>query len=171
MSYIADLRALVGTRPLILPGTSVVIVDTAGRVLLLERADTGGWGLPGGFMEPGESFEEAGIREVAEETGLHLTDLELLGVFSGPDYYYQYPHGDEVHNVTAAYVAALPPGAVPRPADPAEAVRVQFFPLDDTPADVISPEVPILEAYRHRAGQHRPASLRPSGRAADSSIR
>jgi ADP-ribose pyrophosphatase YjhB (NUDIX family) len=144
MDYIKELRALVGTRPLILPGTSLVITDDDGRVLLMKRADTGDWGLPGGFMEPGESFEETGRREAFEETGLEIGNLELLGVFSGPEYFYEYPHGDQVFNVTAAYTAR----AVGRPrADADEATEVRFFAVDDLPPDILGPEQPIVAAY------------------------
>src|SRR3954454_25042734 len=103
--YVERLRAAVGTMPLILPGTNVVIIDDRDRVLLMKRADTGEWGLPGGLMEPGESFEDTGRRETLEETGLELDELRLLGVFSGPDYFSVCPNGDQVHNVTVAYVA------------------------------------------------------------------
>ncbi|QQQ79712.1 NUDIX hydrolase [Saccharothrix sp. 6-C] len=145
-NYVADLRGLVGTRPLILPGTSVVVTDPAGRVLLLERVDTGGWGLPGGLMEPGESFEETGRREVREETGLEVGVLSLLGIFSGAEYYYRYPNGDEIFNVTAAYVATLPREATIS-LDTAENRAWRFFALDEIPATLITPERPVIAEY------------------------
>ncbi|MEU7530257.1 NUDIX hydrolase [Saccharothrix sp. NPDC042600] len=144
--YVADLRALVGTRPLVLPGTSVVVTDAAGRVLLLARVDTGGWGLPGGIMEPGESFEDTGRREVEEETGLVVGELSLLGVFSGPEYYYRYPNGDEVYNVTVAYLARLPHDATIT-VDQRENSRWRFFAPDEVPDTVITPERPIIAEY------------------------
>ncbi|XVV00343.1 NUDIX hydrolase [Actinosynnema sp. CA-248983] len=144
--YVAELRALVGTRPLVLPGTSVVVVDPAGRVLLLARVDTGGWGLPGGLMEPGESFEQTGRREVEEETGLVVGELSLLGVFSGAEYYYRYPNGDEVFNVTVAYVARLPHDA-PISLDTKENSTWRFFAPAEVPDSVITPERPIIAEY------------------------
>jgi ADP-ribose pyrophosphatase YjhB (NUDIX family) len=150
MNYIAELRNLVGTRPLILPGTSVLIVDERGRLLLLARADTGDWGLPGGFIDPGESFEDAGRREVLEETGLVADGLRLFGVYSGPEYYYRYPNGDEVHNVTAAFTASVAGTAVR--VDGTEISGHRFFELDQLPEDIISPERPIVEDYVKRFG-------------------
>nr|WP_277349806.1 NUDIX domain-containing protein [Planosporangium thailandense] len=124
-----------------------MILDGDDRLLLIERVDTGGWGLPGGFMEPGESFEETGRREAREELGLDLGELSLLGVFSGAEYHYRYPNGDEVFNVTAAYLTAFPAGAR-IVVDPGEAARAVFFAPDELPPEVISPERPIVEAYR-----------------------
>ncbi|MFI9388815.1 NUDIX hydrolase [Kutzneria sp. NPDC052558] len=149
--YIKELRGLVGTRPLILPGTSVVVTDARGRLLLVKRADTGDWGLPGGFMEPGESFEQAGRREVMEETGLEIGPMRLLDVFSGPEYYYRYPHGDEVFNVTAAYVASCLGDAVPT-ADPGELRGAAFFEPTDLPRELLPPERPIIACYLARFG-------------------
>ncbi len=144
--YVADLRRLVGTRPLILPGTSIVLVDPAGRVLLLERVDTGGWGLPGGIMEPGESFEETGRRELKEETGLDAGELSLLGLYSGAEYYYRYPNGDEIFNITAAYLARLPQDAIIT-LDTTENSAWRFFAPDEIPDTVIAPERPIIAQY------------------------
>ncbi|MEU8727388.1 MULTISPECIES: NUDIX hydrolase [Streptomyces] len=158
MNYVMDLRKLVGSRPLLLPGTSVLITDDQGRLLLVERVDTGDWGLPGGLMEPGESFEETGMREVREETGLDIHDLQLFGVYSGADYYYRYPHGDEIYNVTAAYTARVAGGRLA--ADGAETKRLHFFPLDELPKDILAPELPIVEAFLHRTG---PAAGRDPG--------
>lgn len=145
LDYIAALRTLVGTRPLILPGTSVLLFDSQERLLLLSRSDTGGWGLPGGFMEPGESFEAAGFREVKEETGLEIDSLTLFGVFSGPEYFYIYPNGDEVFNVTAAFTSNVVGSTVN--VDNVEINGFEFFELDKLPSDIIKPEQPIVDAY------------------------
>ncbi len=69
--------------------SSIALVDPRGWVLLQERdehpvIDPERWGFPGGGVEPGESFEQAAYRELAEETGVVLDagDLDLLGEFS-----------------------------------------------------------------------------------------
>jgi 8-oxo-dGTP pyrophosphatase MutT (NUDIX family) len=144
MDYVSELRSLVGTRPLILPGTSVLILDDEGRVLLVERTDIPGWGLPGGLMEPGESFESAGRREVREELSLSLGELSLLNVFSGPDFYFRYDHGDEVFNVTAAFTSVT--HDQPR-VNETELRSAVFFPIDALPENIIAPELPILRHY------------------------
>ena len=68
-----------------LPVVIVVIPVEGGGILLERRGIEPGIGLlalPGGYMETGESIEEAGAREVREELGIEITDLKLLGVES-----------------------------------------------------------------------------------------
>lgn len=79
------LRQYVGHQPIILPGSVVLILNNANEVLLQKRYD-GGWGLPGGLKELGESLEDTAKREVLEKTGLVIEDLKLLDIFSGPEY-------------------------------------------------------------------------------------
>ncbi|MFL6178329.1 MAG: NUDIX domain-containing protein, partial [Actinomycetes bacterium] len=67
--YVADLRADVGHRPLLLPAVSVHITDDSGRLLLVHQTDRRQWGTVGGAIEPGESPADATVREAAEETG------------------------------------------------------------------------------------------------------
>ncbi|WP_212119884.1 NUDIX domain-containing protein [Niallia circulans] len=82
MEYYKYLRQYVGHRPIILPGSNVIILNHQNEVLLQKRHD-GYWGLPGGLMDLGESFEEVAKREVFEETGLVVENLTLLNIFSG----------------------------------------------------------------------------------------
>ena len=88
------------------PGTSAVIFNDLGEVLLERRSDNGFWGLPGGAVEIGESVEEAIIREVFEETGLRVTVERLIGIYSNPNHYTiaSYPDGMLVQHVTTAFV-------------------------------------------------------------------
>ena len=55
-----------------------------GELLLMRRSDNGFWGLPGGFVEIGESVADAACREVAEETGWKVEVGGLIGVYSDP---------------------------------------------------------------------------------------
>lgn len=64
-----------------------VIIDDENRVLLIRRLNPpfkGQFALPGGFVDIGETVEEAACREVLEETGLRLEKLSLVGVYSDP---------------------------------------------------------------------------------------
>lgn len=69
-----------------------VLVYKDGKVLLIKRAsdpDKGKYALPGGYVDRGESIENAGIREVREETGLQVEIVKLVGIRSNPERYRQ----------------------------------------------------------------------------------
>lgn len=70
---------LVHTRFTVTAGA--VVIDDQGRVLLLEHRFRGGtgWGIPGGFIEAGEQPHEAIARELCEEVGLEVSDIEIIG--------------------------------------------------------------------------------------------
>ncbi len=67
-------------------GLSVsAMVWREGEILLMRRSDNGHWGLPGGYVEVGESVSEAARREVVEETGWTVKIGDLIGVYSDPE--------------------------------------------------------------------------------------
>ena len=104
MGYIEDLREIIGNRPLILVGAVVGVIDAHGKILLQKRPE-GIWGLPGGLLELEESAEEAARREVLEETGVEIGQLQLVNVFSGEQYFRKLANGDEFYPVTIAYIS------------------------------------------------------------------
>ncbi|MCK4951610.1 MAG: NUDIX hydrolase [Gammaproteobacteria bacterium] len=91
-----------------LPVTPLLTVDIiieladkpAGTVLLIERKNPPhGWALPGGFVDVGETVEQAAVREAREETGLDVSLKRLLGVYSDPS------RDSRMHTVSIVYVA------------------------------------------------------------------
>jgi 8-oxo-dGTP pyrophosphatase MutT (NUDIX family) len=144
MNYIEMIRSIAGNRPLILTAAAVIIQDDAGRVLLQHRADTDNWGIPGGFMEIGESVEEAARREVLEETGLTVGEMTLYTVFSGKEFYFQYPNGDEVYNVIVTFTSTDVSGHL---TPDHEGHDLAFFPLDGLPREMIPTSRLMLERF------------------------
>lgn len=134
MEYYKQLRKYVGHQPLILPGSNVIILNDKGQILLQER-EPGIYGLPGGLMELGESFEETARREVLEETGLHIESLQLCQVYSGPDYYVENPNGDTFYSVSAVYKTSEYSGEIL--ADEIESISLQFFSATQLPDGIM----------------------------------
>jgi 8-oxo-dGTP pyrophosphatase MutT (NUDIX family) len=92
---------------------SAVIFDRRGRLLLQQRSDGGQWGLPGGSVEIGESVHDAVIREVREETGLHVAVRRLVGVYSDPALQVvRYPDGNVWHYVSVCFECTVRGGAL-----------------------------------------------------------
>jgi len=139
--YIGELRKLIGTRPIIMCGANVIILDDNGRILLHHRVDNDTWGLPGGAMEIGESLEETAIREANEEVGLICRNLRIYNVYSGEKLYYKYPDGNEVYNVTVTYICKDFSGQIV--VDETEGKDAKFFSVNDIPKK-ISPPVRVI---------------------------
>ncbi len=96
----------------------VIVPSEEGHVLLIRRGSDpyeGYWALPGGFVEVGETLEEAAAREAEEETGLEVEIIRLVGVYSDPD---RDPRG---HNVSCAYLAHVRSGELSAATDADEA--------------------------------------------------
>lgn len=141
--YILDLRKIVGHRPLLQVGASIIVENEYGEVLLQKRADNHCWGYAGGSVELDEVVENAARRELFEETGLIAKELILFGVFSGKDTHYIYPNGDEVSNVDIVYLCKDYTGQLIRQESEVEELR--FFPADDLPENLSPPiRVPLL---------------------------
>ncbi|KAB3529483.1 NUDIX hydrolase [Alkaliphilus serpentinus] len=132
--YIGDLRKFVGTRPIIMCGANVILINSQNEILLHHRTDRDWWGLPGGAMELGESLEETARREVFEEVGLKCGELKLFNIYSGEKQYYKYPDGNEVYNVTATYLCRDYIGKIS--VDLKEGRDARFFSLDRIPSNL-----------------------------------
>lgn len=119
----------------------IELVDQPGRpILLIERKNPPlGWAIPGGFVDVGETLEQAAIREAEEEISLKVTLKTLLGCYSNPD---RDPRG---HTVSAVYIAEAT--GTPKAAD--DAANVQSFLIDQLPEQLAFDHGQILDDYRN----------------------
>lgn len=133
-NYIMDLRKIVGHRPLLQVGASVIVEDEQGRILLQLRSDNHTWSYAGGSVELDEVVEDAARRELLEETGLVAQELEMFGLFSGPDTHCVYPNGDEVSNVDIVFLCRRYTGELTCQVGEVEELR--FFAADELPKNI-----------------------------------
>ena len=131
MGYILDLRKKLGSRPLIMAGAGVIIINDKNEILLGKRTDNGYWDYPAGSMEIGESFEECARREVFEETGLTCGKLEYFMELSGDESFYEYPNGDQVYLAVIIYICRDFSGKMK--VQEGEVTIQKFFPIDELP--------------------------------------
>ena len=119
--------------------SAVVWRDATRReLLLMQRSDNAHWGLPGGYMEPGESIDAATAREVREETGVQIEVGRLVGVYSDPTIQViEYPDGRRVQAVNLCFEAV--PVGVGVATTPDEVLATGYFTADALP----EPLVPI----------------------------
>lgn len=140
--YIKEMRKHVGHERLLTVGASVHI-HKDGKFLLQKRGDSGCWGEHGGYLEIGETVEEAAKRELFEETGLTANSLEFFGVFSGKETFYTYPNGDKVANVDVAFLCEDFAGSAE--ADISEVTDLAWFDIDNLPENISPPSIPALK--------------------------
>jgi 8-oxo-dGTP pyrophosphatase MutT (NUDIX family) len=144
-NYVSYIRKMIGSKPMFLVGAGVVVSDEKGRILLIKRTDNGKWGLPGGSLELGETFEEAAAREILEEAGLTVSNLVLFKVYSGKKMHFIYPNGDEVYNAVCIFMTNEYKGTAT--ADGIESSSIAFFGFGDLPSDLHPPDMIIIDDY------------------------
>ena len=120
----------------------VVLSDGAGRTLLMRRRGEGTWGIPGGGLEPGETWVGTAIRECREETGWLARIDGLLGIYSDPaTQLHRYPGGAERHFVGVVFLAT----ATQRDdVSDDEAIELRWVTPDNLPHPLFAPDVPVL---------------------------
>lgn len=125
--------------PLLAADIIIELVDRPGRpiVLIERRHPPPGWAIPGGFVDVGESIEQAAVREAREETALEVSLTVLLGVYSDPK------RDARGHTASVVYVAVA--RGTPRAQD--DAVSVDVFNPENPPANLAFDHHRILADY------------------------
>ncbi len=116
----------------------IVIELKEGEIVLIRRANPPyGWAIPGGFVDYGETVENAAVREAAEETGLDVRLTHLLGVYSDPE------RDPRHHTISTVFVAK----ASGTPVGQDDAAEAAVFTQDNLPEDIAFDHRKILSDY------------------------
>ena len=126
--------------PVCPPIAADMIAEVGDRIVFIERKNfPPGWAFPGGFVEIGETVEQAAVREALEETSLEVEPRALLGVYSRPD---RDPRGQ---TISVVYVGRAK--GTPRARD--DAKEIGLFTLDAPPTPLAFDHAEILHDYLH----------------------
>jgi ADP-ribose pyrophosphatase YjhB (NUDIX family) len=107
----------------VVPSVNVVVVNDAGEILLIRRADNDNWALPGGALDIGESLPDAGVRETFEETGIRCEITGLVGLYSDPRHIILYTSdGEARQELSVVFIGRLVGGEL-TPSEESREVR------------------------------------------------
>jgi ADP-ribose pyrophosphatase YjhB (NUDIX family) len=121
-----------------LPTVDIIIELDDQSILLINRKNCPfGWAIPGGFVDCGESLEDAAIREAKEETGLDVILIRQFYTYSRPD------RDPRHHSISTVYVAKA--SGKPHAAD--DAAEVGIFTRDTLPSPIAFDHREILSDY------------------------
>ena len=141
MDYIHELRKQIGPRKIILNCAGALIVR-GGKILFQRRTDNGRWGVIGGLVEMNETYAQAALREIREETGLEVELDSFLGIFHHHNMVWS--NGDAAHVICAMFTAHIVRG---EPRIDEESYELRFFGKDEIPEMFAEDHIAALDAY------------------------
>lgn len=121
-----------------IPTVDIIIeLDEDSIVLIRRKNPPHGWAIPGGFVDYGESLEDAAVREAKEETSLAVELLHQLHTYSDPS------RDPRHHTITTVYIAK----AAGEPAAADDAAEIGIFSKNRLPENIVFDHRSILEDY------------------------
>jgi ADP-ribose pyrophosphatase YjhB (NUDIX family) len=130
-------------------GSSAIVADDQGRILLQRRSDSGNWALPGGVMDIGETLAQSAIREVKEETGFDVRIDRIVGIYSDPGHVFAYDDGEVRQEFSICLACTIVGGALQVSS---ESTAVDFFAVPEL-ADLRMHESIRIRVSDYLAGQ------------------
>lgn len=115
---------------------AIIEIDN-GIILIKRKNPPAGWAIPGGFVDYGETLEEAAIREMKEETSLDINLGRQFHTYSNPD------RDPRHHTVSTIFIAT----ATGNPEAADDAIDIGIFTKDNLPEDIAFDHRQILEDY------------------------
>lgn len=106
------------------PTVDIIIETEAGIVLIERKNQPHGWAMPGGFVDYGESYEQAAVREAKEETGLQVKLVKQFHTYSKPD------RDPRLHTASTVFIAKA--DGIPAGAD--DALQAKIFTKNELPS-------------------------------------
>ncbi len=120
------------------PTVDIIIeLEGKGIVLIRRKNPPYGWAIPGGFVDYGESIEDAAVREALEETSLHVELLRQFHVYSSPD------RDPRFHTIATVFIGRA--AGTPIAAD--DAKEAGIFRRESLPAEIAFDHRKILDDY------------------------
>ncbi len=121
-----------------LPTVDIIIeIEGKGIVLIRRKNPPYGWAIPGGFVDYGETIEDAAVREALEETSLKVELLRQFHVYSSPD------RDSRFHSISTVFIALAT--GTPIAADDAQEAGI--FTKDSLPDEIVFDHRKILDDY------------------------
>lgn len=135
------------------PTVDVIVYEPGLGVVLVRRNNPPpGWALPGGFVDYGETCEQAAVRELREETGLDVSLVSLLGVYSDPC------RDPRMHTMSVVYIGQAVDASALRAGD--DAGEAQWFRLHSLPETAFDHDR-ILADFIRQVGRLNPGLSHP----------
>ena len=134
IDYIKRMRTKIGHDTLYVTGCGIILYKND-DILLQLRRDTDQWCIPGGLMELGETFYNCAVREVLEETGIVVKSAELYGIYSGKDFFAEYPNGDKIYSTNVVFMSSNYEGDIK--SDAMETIRHKYFFRKKLPDNIV----------------------------------
>ena len=140
-NYIKRVRKSLGSQKIIL-NCAIGIVEKDDKILFQHRSDNNKWGLVGGLLEMNETYLEAAIREIKEETGLDVKAKYFLGIYHNHNM--EWSNGDKAHTIGAFFVFEIVGGSL---RIDEESLELKFFGKDEIPELFAEDHVAALDVY------------------------
>lgn len=146
VNYIKDIRKKVGHDAIFMPCVGAVIYEN-GKILLQKREDDGKWATHGGSMELGETQLQTLERELKEEINIKPINPELMGIYTGKNFYCEYPNEDKIYDVLCVFLVQEYEGNLQK--DEEEVTELKWFDLENLPKEINSSDGLIIKDLKY----------------------